>query len=136
MVSARYGPTTYWLSEIAFDSLRADAQSHKISIRGYVEFAYKDWVAQKLFIKDESLRDLWDMRVAQGADPAHDFTLYNAIFIEYGGRTQHTLDLTVDCVAAMALWAMQNKIPQRQRVAYPVGLAAGALEMFGRDWVG
>ena len=130
----RYGPTTYSLTEIAYDGLREIAVKRHMRIREVIDNEYVDWTSRALYIKDDELRELWETRIAQGVRSEWDHVLYQAMYVEYGGRFPRTLDLSVECVGALSLWAVKYKLPHKQKAVQPVGLAALALEMFGRGW--
>ena len=135
MVAERYGAASYWLSDDSWTWLKTQSTLEGVSIRGFIEKHYREWTSGNLCVRDTALRELWDTRIAQGDGGPRDRVVYRAVYVEFGGRWQHTLDLSIDCVAALAVAADRWGLPRHFVTRNPVGLAALTLEMIGREWV-
>lgn len=137
MKDVRVGANSYWLSDDSWSWFKSSSDTEGISIRGFIERHCHEWTSKDLYVRDDALRDLWINRIAQGAGHPHDGVLYTAMYTEWGGRWMHSLDLTAGCVEMLALWTVKWGLPHKMRGnGTAVGLAAIALEMIGRGWLG
>ena len=134
-MAMRSGAASYWLSEVAWQSLRAQgrADGHN-TVRGYIEASYREWTSRDLSIEDSALQDLIAAREAIGKGGPRDHVVVRAWYDGYQ-RWPHTLDLSVGALNALSAWAIAWRIPHRMTVPQPRGLAAIALECVGRGWL-
>lgn len=123
---------SYYISDDAWTWFKG---SKKTTIRRFIEDHYHEWTTAELCIRDTALRELWDIRIAQGDGDYRDAVMYRAMYTEHGGRFPRTLDLSSECVGALAEAAVRWKLPRKFVTVNIVGLAALSLEMVGREWV-
>lgn len=130
----RIGVASYWVSDDSWSWFKARSKAEGSTIRAFIEKHYHEWTTAEmgLVIRDDALRPLYEER--KDLLP-RDGVLYRAMYVEWGGRHMRSLDLEAACVTELALAAIRWQLPYKMSVPTPVGLAALALEMIGREWI-
>lgn len=128
----RIGVASYWISDDSWSWFKERSKAEGSTIRAFIEKHCHEWTSGDLFIRDEALQPLYEER--KHLLP-RDSVLYRAMYTEWGGRWMRSLDLEADCVSALALAAIRWNLPYKMAIPTPVGLAALALEMIGREWI-
>lgn len=133
----RFGLTTYWLSLEGWDQL--NAWKREGGFRGMaalIDARYQVWCTGHMVVKDPGVVSLWNERLAQGWGSPLDPVMYEAVFMQWGGREKRGMNLSVRAVEELALWAHAEGVWRRQadNVIGVAGLCASALEIIARGW--
>lgn len=105
------------------------------TVTGLVESEWKRWCGGRLVVKDESVRELWLMRLDMGEGGVDDRVLRRAMFEEWD-MWHHTMKIRGDVVEELGRKALEWRLPVRARMQIGwAGLAAMTMDMVGRGWV-